>query len=141
MFVGWVLIFGAAFVIFTLKDEFLALGNRLMLEARGGTMEEGPGGEVRIRQAPDGHFWVDAELNGQTRALPGRQRRHHDQHLAADRRARRHRSAARGFGTMVQTANGIVMVDRGRAESLEGRADRAPRRRGPHLRRRSARST
>ncbi|MFL6863287.1 MAG: TIGR02281 family clan AA aspartic protease, partial [Allosphingosinicella sp.] len=28
MFAGWVLIFLAAFVAFTLKDDFMALGNR-----------------------------------------------------------------------------------------------------------------
>jgi aspartyl protease family protein len=118
MFVGWVLIFGAAFVIFTLKDEFLALGNRLMVEVRGGTVEESAPGEVRIRQAADGHFWVDAELNGQparflidsgatTTSISG----------AAARRAGIEPRG--GFGTMVQTANGIVMVQRGRAQSLK----------------------
>ena len=117
MFVGWVLIFGAAFVIFTLKDEFLALGNRLMVEVRGGTVEESAPGEVRIRQAADGHFWVDAELNGQparflidsgatTTSISG----------AAARRAGIEPRG--GFGTMVQTANGIVVVQRGRATSL-----------------------
>jgi len=118
MFVGWVLIFGAAFVIFTLKDEFLALGNRLMLEARGGTIEAGPGGEVRIRQAPDGHFWVDAELNGETvRFLVDSGATTTSISRRTAERAGIARSA--GFGTIVQTANGIVAVDRGRAESLK----------------------
>ncbi len=36
-----------------------------MLEARGGTDgARSQGGEFRIRQAHDGHFWVDGELNG-----------------------------------------------------------------------------
>ena len=52
MFVGWVLIFGAAFIIFTLKDEFFALGNRVLLEARGGIEQQDAPGEVRVRQAP-----------------------------------------------------------------------------------------
>ena len=64
MFVGWVLIFGVAFVVFTLKDEFLALGNRVLVETRGGVEQVAPG-EIRIRQAPDGHFWVTAEVNGE----------------------------------------------------------------------------
>lgn len=118
MFVGWVLIFGAAFVIFTLKDEFLALGNRLMLEVRGGRMEEGPAGEVRIRQASDGHFWVDAELNGETvRFLVDSGATT----TSLSRRAAERAGVARssGFGTMVQTANGVVMVDRGRAETIK----------------------
>ncbi len=118
LFLGWVLIFGAAFVVFTLKDEFLALGGRLMVEARGGVVEETRGGELRIRQSPDGHFWVNAEVNGRpvrflidsgatTTSISRR---------AAERAGI---EAGGGFGTMVQTANGVVVVDRGRAETLK----------------------
>ena len=118
MFVGWVLIFGAAFIVFTLKDEFLALGNRLMVEVRGGTIEEAAPGEIRIRQASDGHFWVDAELNGHTaRFLIDSGATTTSISRAAADRAGIVPSA--GFGTMVQTANGIVMVQRGRATSLK----------------------
>jgi aspartyl protease family protein len=117
MFVGWVLIFGAAFIIFTLKDEFMALGNRLLVETRGGVEQTAPG-EVRIRQAPDGHFWVDAELNGRTvRFLIDS-----GATTTSISRATAERvgiEPSRGFGAMVQTANGVVTVDRGRAESLE----------------------
>ena len=52
------------FVERTAADIVMALGNRLMVEVRGGNMEASAPGEVRIRQAADGHFWVDAELNG-----------------------------------------------------------------------------
>ena len=118
MFIGWVLIFGAAFVVFTLKDEFLALGNRVLLETRGGVVEETADGEVRIRQAPDGHFWVTAQVNGE------------DVRFLVDSGATTtsiSRDTARrvgieprgGFQAMVQTANGVVMVDRGRAESVK----------------------
>ena len=117
MFVGWVLIFGAAFVVFTLKDEFMALGNRLLVETRGGVEQTAPG-EVRIRQAPDGHFWVDAELNGRTvRFLIDSGATTTSISRATAERAGIEPS--RGFGAMVQTANGVVTVDRGRAESLE----------------------
>jgi aspartyl protease family protein len=117
MFVGWVLIFGAAFIVFTLKDEFMALGNRLLVETRGGVEQTAPG-EVRIRQAPDGHFWVDAELNGRTvRFLVDSGATTTSISRATAERAGIEPS--RGFGAMVQTANGVVTVDRGRAESLE----------------------
>ncbi len=117
MFIGWVLIFGAAFVVFTLKDEFLALGNRVLLETRGGVIEEGPGGEIRIRQAPDGHFWVTAQVNGR------------DVRFMIDSGATTtslSRATARSVGiepsggrALVQTANGVVTVDRGRATTLQ----------------------
>ncbi len=116
MFVGWVLIFGAAFVVFTLKDEFLALGNRVLLETRGGVVQETRGGEIRIRQAPDGHFWVDAEVNGeQVRFLVDSGAT--TTSISSDT-ARRVGVEPGGGRAMVQTANGIVTVQRGRAESV-----------------------
>jgi aspartyl protease family protein len=116
MFVGWVLIFGAAFIVFTLKDEFLALGNRLMLETRGGVEQTAPG-EIRIRQASDGHFWVTAEVNGEpvrflidSGATTTSLSRETAQRVGVE--------PSGGFQAMVQTANGVVMVDRGRAQSI-----------------------
>jgi aspartyl protease family protein len=117
MFIAWVLIFGAAFVVFTLKDDFAALGNRVLLEARGGVEETRPG-EIRIRQAPDGHFWVDAELNGRNvRFLvdSGATTTSISRDTAEDAGI----TPSSGFGAMVQTANGVVMVERGRASSLK----------------------
>jgi aspartyl protease family protein len=119
MLAGWILIFGAFYIIFTFKDEFLALGNRVMLEARGGAVEQvnGEAGELRIRQASDGHFWVDAEVNGQRiRFLIDSGATTTSLSRAAARRAGIEPSP--GFGAMVQTANGIVMVERGRADML-----------------------
>ena len=117
MFVGWVLIFGAAFIVFTLKDEFMALGNRLMLETRGG-VEQTAAGEIRIRQASDGHFWVTAEVNGEpvrflidSGATTTSLSRGTAQRVGV--------TPQRGFQAMVQTANGVVMVDRGRAATIE----------------------
>jgi len=118
MFVGWVLIFGAAFIVFTLKDEFLALGNRLLLETRGGVEQQEAPGEVRIRQAPDGHFWVTAEINGEpTRFLIDSGATTTSISTGTARRAGI--ESGGGFGAMVQTANGVVVVQRGRAESIE----------------------
>jgi aspartyl protease family protein len=117
MFVGWVLIFGVAFVVFTLKDEFLALGQRVLVETRGGVEQVGDG-EVRIRQAPDGHFWVTAEVNGEpvrflvdSGATTTSISRETAEQVGIE--------PSSGFQAMVRTANGIVMVDRGRADRLE----------------------
>ena len=116
MFIAWVLIFGAAFIIFTLKDEFLALGNRMLLEVRGGVEQTGPG-EIRIRQASDGHFWVDAEVNGRSiRFLvdSGATTTSLSRETAEDVGI----EPSSGLGVMVQTANGMVMAQRGRAEPI-----------------------
>jgi len=116
MFIAWVLIFAAAFIIFTLKDEFSALGTRLLLETRGGVEQTGPG-EIRIRQAPDGHFWVDAEVNGRSvRFLVDSGATVTSISRETADRVGIERSG--GFGVMVQTANGVVVAQRGTAESI-----------------------
>ena len=116
MFVAWVLIFGAAFVVFTLKDEFVALGNRVLLETRGGVETSTPG-EIRIRQSPDGHFWATAEVNGEpVRFLIDSGAT--TTSLSRDTAARVGIDASGQGRALVQTANGVVLVDRGRARRI-----------------------
>ncbi len=116
MAAGWVLIFAAFFLVFTFKDEFLALGNRVMIEARGGQVD-GDAGELRIRQASDGHFWVDAEVNGRSiRFLVDSGATITSLSRASAQRAGIASSGS--FGVPVQTANGMIMVDRGRADTF-----------------------
>lgn len=61
---GWVLIFGAAYIAFSLKDDFLALGRRVVAANRGDGEAVVAGAEIRIPKAEDGHFWVNARVNG-----------------------------------------------------------------------------
>lgn len=62
MALAWVAIFGAGFVLFSFRGEFSALGSRLRSEALGSTIQSG--GELRIAMRDDGHFWVNASVNG-----------------------------------------------------------------------------
>lgn len=117
MFAGWVLIFLAVFVAFTLKDDFLALGKRVLAEAGGQGQVAAVGKELRIRKSMDGHFWVDGEINGKNvRFLVD---------SGATVTSISARTAARtdvvtgGFPVMVNTANGVVQARRGRAERFE----------------------
>lgn len=117
MFVSWVLIFAAGFVIFTFKDEFVALGDKLVLAARGGEAEQTAPGETRVRQAPDGHFWVEARVNGEkVRFLVDSGATTTSISQAVAERAGI--DASGGFPAMVTTANGIVQVQRGRADTV-----------------------
>lgn len=117
MFAAWVLIFAAGFVIFTFRSDFAALGDRLLLAARGGEVEQVAPGETRIRLAADGHFWVTAEVNGErVRFLVD---------SGATTTSISHETAQRvgitprgGFPAIVRTANGTVSVERGRAETI-----------------------
>jgi aspartyl protease family protein len=112
--IAWLLIFAAMFIAFTLKDDFLALGGRVLAELRGDNVIETRGAEIRIRRGEDGHFWVDGELNGR----PVRFLVDSGATITTISRA----TAARvgiepdgGFGVLVDTANGSTLVDRGSA--------------------------
>ena len=62
MALTWILIFAAGFVLFTFRDDFGWVAERLKAEAVGTPVEQGK--ETRIPMAIDGHFWVSAKLNG-----------------------------------------------------------------------------
>jgi aspartyl protease family protein len=114
MVLAWLLIFAAAFVAFTLKDDFLALGHRAMAELTGDNVVETKGAEIRIRRADDGHFWVNGEVNGQ----PVRFLVDSGATVTMLDRATAERvgiAPSDSFGVMISTANGTTMADRGRA--------------------------
>ena len=62
MALAWLSIFGASFVIFTFRDDLGYLAQRLRSEATGTPVEVGR--SIRVPMAIDGHFWVEAEVNG-----------------------------------------------------------------------------
>src|SRR6478672_9239983 len=62
MALAWVAIFGAGVVLFTFRDNLGWVAQRLRAEAIGTPVQQGQ--ETRIPMAIDGHFWVDAKLNG-----------------------------------------------------------------------------
>ena len=62
MLLAWVAIFGVAFLIFAFRGEFSSLGQRIRAEATGAPIQDGEA--VRIPIGEDGHFYVDAKLNG-----------------------------------------------------------------------------
>ncbi|HEV2745818.1 MAG TPA: TIGR02281 family clan AA aspartic protease [Allosphingosinicella sp.] len=117
MFAGWVMIFLAAFVAFTLKDDFIELGQRVLDESRGEKMAVQTGATMRIKQSLDGHFWVDAQLNGEdVRFLIDSGAT--TTSISGDTARRAGIEPSRGLPALVQTANGTVAVQRGRAERL-----------------------
>jgi aspartyl protease family protein len=117
MFAGWVLIFLAAFVAFALKDDFVALGKRVVAESRGEGQMVAAGKEMRIRKSMDGHFWVNGELNGKSvRFLVDSGATVTS--ISTDAAALADIEPG-GFPAMVQTANGLVQVRRARAKRLK----------------------
>lgn len=115
MALAWVAIFAAGFVLFTFRDDFGWVVQRLRAEATGEPVAQGR--EIRIPMAIDGHFWVGGELNGvrvkflvdsgATMTTIGR---------ATAERAGVQVSARPD--QIVRTGNGLIRVSSGRAESL-----------------------
>jgi aspartyl protease family protein len=116
MALAWIAIFAAGFVLFTFRDNFGWVAQRLKAEAIGTPVQQGA--ETRIPMAIDGHFWVDAKVNGK------------DVKFLVDSGATMttiDRQTAREAGIpvsaradqYVRTGNGIIRVSSGRVADLE----------------------
>ncbi|HET7709420.1 MAG TPA: TIGR02281 family clan AA aspartic protease [Sphingomicrobium sp.] len=111
----WTTTFAAGFVLFTFRDDMGLVAQRLRAEATGAPVQEGA--EIRIPMALDGHFWVDARLNGErvkflvdsgaTMTTVGRE--------VAGRAGLT--AVAPGY-QLVRTGNGMVRVATAQAETL-----------------------
>lgn len=64
MGLAWIAIFGVVFALFAFRGEFGALGARLKSEVTGSAEPLVVGETLRLRKRDDGHFWVDARVNG-----------------------------------------------------------------------------
>jgi aspartyl protease family protein len=63
MALAWIAIFGGGFILFTFRDDFGWVAQRLKAEAIGTPVLQGS--ETRIPMAIDGHFWVEGRINGE----------------------------------------------------------------------------
>lgn len=108
----WIAIFAGAFALFSFRGEFSTLWERLRTETTGSPVIRGK--EMRIPVAEDGHFWVQASING-----------HEARFLvdsgASTTTASRATANAAGLQTsmrsdIVNTANGTVVMKRSSAE-------------------------
>jgi aspartyl protease family protein len=113
--VAWLAIFGAGFVLFTFRDNIGYVAQRLKAEAVGTPVTQGR--ETRIPMAIDGHFWVEAELNG----APVRFLIDSGATVTTVGRATALRTGvqmSRRRDQMVRTGNGIIRVANGTAAEL-----------------------
>jgi aspartyl protease family protein len=115
MALAWIVIFAAGFILFTFRDNFGWVAQRLKAEAVGTPVQEG--GETRIPMAIDGHFWVTARVNGKPVKF------------LVDSGATmttidREEAMAAGVAVsprrdqFVRTGNGIIRVSTGRADEI-----------------------
>ena len=112
---AWVGVFASGFILFAFRDNLGLVAQRLTSEALGTPVMQGQ--ETRIPMAIDGHFWVDARLNG------------HDVKFLVDSGATTttvDRQIAKQAGIpiserrdqYVRTGNGIIRVASGVADEL-----------------------
>lgn len=63
MTLGWAAIFAFVYVLFLYRDEARGVWNRITADVSG-THQNANGGTVRVPMADDGHFYVQARING-----------------------------------------------------------------------------
>jgi aspartyl protease family protein len=115
MALAWVAIFGAGFVLFTFRDDFSWVAQRLKSEALGTPVALGQ--ETRIPMAIDGHFWVEASVNGEPVKFlvdSGATMTTIDRATAG----RAGVTVAPRRDQYVRTGNGIIRVASGRADKI-----------------------
>jgi aspartyl protease family protein len=59
---GWAVVFAAGFLLFSFRDDLGLVAQRLRSEATGQPTQQGRA--MRVPMAMDGHFWVEALVNG-----------------------------------------------------------------------------
>lgn len=114
---AFIVIFGAGFVLFSFRDDLQYVAQRLEAEATGRPVQLA-GDTIRVPMAIDGHFWLEADVNGvpvkflvdsgATMTTIGRETA-----ALADIRASEQRNQ------LVRTGNGVIRVATARAELVE----------------------
>ena len=115
MALAWISIFASGFVLFTFRDDFGWVAQRLRAEAMGTPVEQGA--EIRIPMAIDGHFWIHGRINGE----PVKFLVDSGATMTTIGRQTAQRSAVRVSETpnqLVRTGNGIIRVASGYADRL-----------------------
>lgn len=116
MSLAWLVIFGGGFVLLTFRDDLGYFVQRLKSEATGAPVIQGK--ILKIPQAIDGHFYVDATVNGApVRFLVDSGATVTT--IGPDTAARSGVVKVGERSQTVQTGNGLVEVEIGRAETLQ----------------------
>jgi aspartyl protease family protein len=113
---AWIAIFGAGFILFTFRDNLDWVWQRIRSEATGEPVHVGK--ELRIPMAIDGHFWVDARVNGERVKFlvdSGATMTTIDRQTAERARVEVSPTA----NQIVRTGNGYVRVASGRVRELQ----------------------
>ncbi|MBC2777825.1 retropepsin-like aspartic protease family protein [Parasphingopyxis marina] len=116
MALAWIAIFAIGLVIYAFRNDIKAFGQRVWSEiSPPEAVVEGEA--LRIRQSPDGHFWVTALVNGnEERFLVDSGATITALSVGAAQRSDVERSG--GFPMVLSTANGVINADRAEVATL-----------------------
>lgn len=64
MALAWVAIFAGALTLFSFRNELGFVANRVRNEVAGKSDQKVSGQSLRIAPGADGHYWVEAQING-----------------------------------------------------------------------------
>lgn len=113
---AFVVIFGAGFIVFSFRDDLHYVAQRLEAEATGKPVQLASD-VIRVPIAVDGHFWIQAEVNGvpvdflvdsgATMTTIGRKTAALSGVAVSD-----------GRNQVVRTGNGLIRVATGRAQTV-----------------------
>jgi aspartyl protease family protein len=118
MALSWVAIFGVMFVLFTFRAEFKQVWQRVKSEFVGGGSAMADG-TLRVPQGEDGHFHVDASINGHTVRLLVDSGATTTSLSVATAKAAGLDVDTDGFPVIVETANGMAEARRARAAQFD----------------------
>ena len=113
---AWIAIFACGFILFAFRDNFTWVAQRLKAEAVGTPVTQGK--ETRIPMAIDGHFWVNAKLNGKDVKFlvdSGATMTTVDRDTANSA----HLDVSPRADEFVRTGNGVIRVRSARADELQ----------------------
>ncbi|GAB5489470.1 MAG: hypothetical protein Pars2KO_30400 [Parasphingorhabdus sp.] len=116
---AWVAIFALFIVGFSYKDQILGVWNHVSSEVTGQNDQQIAGTSLRIRQSPDGHFWVNAIVNNRpVRFLIDSGATTTAMNLTTATQTDVDVSKL-GFPVILSTANGEVEAQRGSIQNLQ----------------------
>lgn len=116
---AWVAIFAALFAIFSFRYEFKSIWERVKADISGTSGQTVNGDVIELRRQDDGHYWLQAEVNGNPVRFmidSGATITAMNAQTAADSGVD---VDTNGYPMILDTANGRVTAKRGSVKKLE----------------------
>lgn len=119
MALAWVAIFAALFVVFSFRFELAAVWERVKSDFSGTAGQSVSGEAIELKRLDDGHYWLQVEINGNPVKFmidTGATTTAVNSKTALEAGIEVDNS---GFPVLINTANGTVQAQRGKAKSLQ----------------------